>query len=139
MLRALGGAITPTTEILPLYDSHYDEEQWLVQVQRVIQRHEDQGERVVIVGHEKDDSSYYLKSFPRNKFIDVGFYSKYDARCMDATRARQLIFENDISFLHGSINERVLDIIHDIRKTPEWENVVRDYEFLLDHHARCLS
>ena len=48
------------------------EEDWVADVQQIVADFQKDDSKVCIVGHLKDESSYYLKIFPQWKFIDVG-------------------------------------------------------------------
>ena len=44
-------------------DRYYNEKRWLDEVQAAVLNHCPQG-KIAIIGYEKDESSYYLRSFP---------------------------------------------------------------------------
>lgn len=65
--------------IEPLRDFYYDENSWLANVRQSVSKHQKVGDQVAIVGHEKDGSSYYLKSFPEWGYVSVSNYDNYNA------------------------------------------------------------
>ena len=53
-------------EVEPLPDYIYEENQWIADVQEIVTSFAT--ETVALIGHEKDESSYYLKNFPQWEF-----------------------------------------------------------------------
>jgi len=57
----------------PLSDFLYEENQFLCEVQDIVKMHTPAGNsKITLVGHEVDETSYYLKSFPQYEFFDTG-------------------------------------------------------------------
>lgn len=54
----------------PLGDHLYNDERWVEDIQRIVSEYHVDN-RVVLVGHSKDHSSYYLKMFPQWDNMDV--------------------------------------------------------------------
>lgn len=85
-------------------DYLYNDTKWetdvFFAVDDVIGDDEEEGE-VTLVGHEKDDTSYYLRSFPHWKFEPIA--KQFDA---DATDIRAAWFESGMTSL-GSLADRV--------------------------------
>ena len=65
--------------IEPLADYYYQEEKWQQALRQNVSKHSKITDKVAIVGHEKDASSYYLKSFAEWGFIPVDNYKSYNA------------------------------------------------------------
>ena len=60
----------------PLSDFLYEENQWLCEVQDIVKIHS--SSKIVLIGHEIDHTSYYLKSFPQYEFFDTGAWPEGD-------------------------------------------------------------
>lgn len=83
--------------VKPLADD-YREEQWQLNVMNAVSAYSDeqmpcsgyhiQDADVVLVGHEKDDSSYYLRSFPQ-----WNFFNAPNDRGLNATDFRKELFD----------------------------------------------
>ena len=65
--------------IEPLADYCYQEEKWQQALKQNVAKHSKSTDKVAIVGHEKDASSYYLNSFAEWGFIPVDNYKSYNA------------------------------------------------------------
>lgn len=57
--------------VLPLNDYRYAEKKWEAELVRQVASATSEQDKVTLVGHEKDDSSYYLKSFPQWTYDSV--------------------------------------------------------------------
>lgn len=52
-------------------NSNYDFNWWLEKVQSIVKEKFPKAEKIAVIGHEKDSSSYYLNYFPQWSFINV--------------------------------------------------------------------
>jgi len=79
----------------PLVDDLYNDQQWVATVQQEIENELENiygtavGNTVCIIGHHKDDSSYYLDMFPNYDVIEV---PNFDT--LDSTTIRDILFGN---------------------------------------------
>jgi bifunctional NMN adenylyltransferase/nudix hydrolase len=72
MIRAsLPESLQERVEFLPLRDHLYSDNLWLAEVQQKVTSTTREGDRVLLVGHRKDRSSYYLELFPQWEREDV--------------------------------------------------------------------
>lgn len=53
-------------------DHPYDDNAWLKELKLKLSRHLNRTDHVTLVGHDKDESTYYLKLFPEWNFLDAG-------------------------------------------------------------------
>ncbi|RJG02601.1 bifunctional nicotinamide-nucleotide adenylyltransferase/Nudix hydroxylase [Noviherbaspirillum sedimenti] len=74
-------------EFIPLRD-YYDDGRWSAALRRDVDAHAGPGARIALVGHFKDDSSYYLSHFPQWQLI-----AAENAGGIDATAIRRILFE----------------------------------------------
>ncbi len=90
-------ALNSRVNVMPLPDD-YLEDQWMANVINAVQTHAEaqlgetgmfiKDEDVVLVGHEKDASSYYLRMFPQ-----WDFYNAPNDRGLNATDFRKELFD----------------------------------------------
>lgn len=73
---------------IPMQDSAYNFTAWIVEVQRKINAIIPAGAFVKLIGHFKDDTSYYLKHFPQWELVSV----KSLEGGLSATEIRKLLF-----------------------------------------------
>lgn len=122
----------PDATCLPLYDYAYNELRWITQVQDVINELKQDG-TTILVGHEKDDSTYYMNVFPNVDTVDVGFMQVLGGRCMDATRVRELIFKEEMAFVMAVVSEGTLEVIEELRKSDAGDTLIADYKYIQDY------
>jgi bifunctional NMN adenylyltransferase/nudix hydrolase len=133
-------------EVRPLIDYTYDNARWKEGVQAAVSSvHKDlnlhqslHGMRGAIVGHDKDDSTWYLKVFPQWEHIDAPKFPGHSGAVIDATRVRGFLFNgvNDLPYIKGVVPRRVLDVIEHLMTTQEWANVVAEHNFIQNYDAK---
>lgn len=116
--------------IVPIRDIVYSNSAWLEQVQETVMSYSSTGDKIAIIGHSKDETSFYLKSFPQWKTIDVDIIDD-----LHATDIRKAMFESeDFSEEVGNkLPQGIHDYIKSFMLRPEYENLVAEYKFQLYH------
>jgi bifunctional NMN adenylyltransferase/nudix hydrolase len=110
-----------------LYDFTYNEQKWVKQVQSIVSGYNYADETtpsIGIIGHSKDESSYYLKMFPQWDFIDVG-----NINDLHATDIRTMMFELR-QLDQDKIPKGIFDYLNAFMLTDEFEKLSREYEFI---------
>lgn len=67
---------------LPIDDDLYNDHRWLANIQQAVATVTSPCDRVGIIGHTKDDSSYYLSLFPQWGFIELPNFDDLSATPM---------------------------------------------------------
>ncbi len=70
--QSLPNEITDRVTLLPLPDYLYDDEGWVKKVTELVEDEVKTDNTVALVGHDKDETTYYLKLFPNWAYIEVG-------------------------------------------------------------------
>ncbi|MCF6807869.1 bifunctional nicotinamide-nucleotide adenylyltransferase/Nudix hydroxylase [Thiotrichales bacterium 19S9-12] len=65
--------------IEPINDYYYDEEAWINEVKQAVNNHVKNKDSVLLIGHNKDSSSYYLSLFPSWSYQEVDNFSQFNA------------------------------------------------------------
>jgi bifunctional NMN adenylyltransferase/nudix hydrolase len=122
-------------EVIPMRDSMYNDQAWAIRVQSAIDaacyRHFGSADlKIGIIGHEKDESSFYLKMFPQWEHIDVELIET-----LHSTDIRSMYFAYGMtrSYLKGVIPTWVYDQLETFSKTEEFSQVVRERDFIRDY------
>jgi len=137
--------------VRPLNDHLYNDAAWMAE----IQRHVDDvlanaippsasTPRVGIIGHAKDNSSYYLTVFPRFEAVDVPGWAGDDRRLLSGTAIRDRLFAQ-LSGEHGgdAARQLVLDDvpraaqaqIRQIAATAPFATVAAEWRFAREYRA----
>lgn len=120
--------------IRPLHDYLYNDNKWMQEVQKhvdVLGFDFTKTPKIGIIGHDKDQSSWYLKAFPQWDFVEVG---RNYINTIDATTIRDMWLSGQSpTFTSGVLNETVHSLMY--RKFPkkEYERLVREYEHISNY------
>lgn len=132
ILASLDTSVDTNMNIVPVRDIVYNNPAWLEQVQEIVMEHSTGGERIGIIGYTKDETSFYLKSFPQWKTVEVEIIDD-----LHATDVRREMFENEN--FNEEIGRKLPKGIHDYIKSfmlrPEYEKLVEEYQFQ-EYHDR---
>lgn len=127
-------------------DNPYSDDSWLKQVQGIIDIHARESvmekgwkddavpriPKVCIVGHKKDESSFYLDMFPQYDFINVDEFKLK----LDSTSLREILYTNpEVLFNVGNhlVLDTMIPFLRNFVKTQEYQNLVRDFKYYLDY------
>jgi bifunctional NMN adenylyltransferase/nudix hydrolase len=141
MIRATFPEADDRLRITSIKDYPYMEDLWLRGVQDAVDlaAREVGAEHVGIIGHTKDESSYYLKAFPQWEQIDV---PNFEGR--SATELRDLILSpngpgTDL-VLESALPAPCLHFVREFQRLPQFKTLVREYQFIQNYrnqYAAC--
>ena len=119
------GAIQINVEANP--DSIYNDQAWAVRIQSIVSKYSSLGDKVGIIGHKKDESSFYLDMFPQWEFVNVD-----EIEPLSAVNIRDLYFKRDanMNFIKHVVPQSTFDFLVSFRNTAEYEQVIREREFV---------
>jgi bifunctional NMN adenylyltransferase/nudix hydrolase len=120
----------------PLSDNLYSDQEWVSQVHTYIDKYKDTGsnardESIVIVGHEKDDSTYYLNMFPKYSLHKVKNFNQI----LSSTVIREIYFGN-FMIPGGVMPLAVEDFLIDFKKTQKYTDLCEEYKFIEDYKEK---
>jgi len=115
-------------DVEPLDDYTYEENQWLTEVQDIVSTYET--EKVCIIGHSKDASSYYLKHFPQWDMIDVEYHE-----VIDATQIRDLMYQGKMRFVEGAVPPSIMNELNRYTATQNYRDMVEEYKYNNEYKA----
>ncbi len=119
--------------ILPVKDSAYNFNAWIAEVHKKVKAIVKPNSTIKMIGHFKDDSSYYLKYFPQWEFInEKAVYN------LSATDVRNELFNgNDLSTKWTTfVSVPVMNFINKWMENEKtkFENFVAEFDFLKKYH-----
>jgi bifunctional NMN adenylyltransferase/nudix hydrolase len=114
-------------------DTIYNDQAWAVRVQGIVRKHATGKGHVGIIGHKKDDSSFYLDMFPQWGYENVEL-----VEFLSAVDIRDLYFKRDVNmkFIKGVVPETTLEALEQFRTTPDYEQIIREREFIVEHNKQ---
>lgn len=136
MIRAATAGLSMQISIEPNIDTIYNDNAWAVRVQQIVAQHTIPGDRIGIIGHKKDDSSFYLDMFPQWGYEDVEL-----VEFLSAVNIRDLYFKSDLNFnfLKSVVPESTLEFLESFSKTKEYEQIIREREFVANYKKQYAS
>lgn len=122
--------------INPIPDFKYSNNSWIANVQAIIAKEHSSVEdrEICILGHDKDESSWYNHAFPEWTFIPLDGFTEHGSKPIDATKIRELYFEGLLSFLTGAIPPAIMEYLIDFQKIESYEQMVEEYNFYKNYH-----
>lgn len=118
---------THRVQVLPLRDHLYNDDRWVSQVQKQVLKVASPSDNIAIIGHSKDESSYYLSIFPQFKQLEVKNYKN-----LNATDIRHYLLE-------GYIPEAVLPSVmsqiigSDDKPKPWFTDLQKEYAIIKEY------
>lgn len=120
--------------LIPLHDSAYNFTDWIMRVQQKITAVSGDG-TVAIVGHYKDDTSYYLNYFPQWTLDKL----PTQADGISATDIRNAIFEDRFGDIEHYLPDNVMTIIKNWTKSDLFEKLQDEYRFIQNYRKKWES
>jgi bifunctional NMN adenylyltransferase/nudix hydrolase len=137
MIKAATAGLSMRVYVEPNIDTIYNDHAWAVRVQGIVSKYRVLGGAGIgIIGHKKDESSFYLDMFPQWKFENV---EKIEP--LDATDIRDLYFKRDVSmnFIKAVVPQTTFDFLEKFKNTPEYEQIIREREFIANYKKQYAS
>ena len=135
LLQEAGFGNCNNIAISAIRDYSYNDNLWIQEVQSAIKASFPyiQDDEIVILGHEKDESSWYLRAFPNWHFEPLDGYVEYGTHPIDATKIRSLFFEGHLDFVKGAVPAAVLKFLEKFQKTAEYQTLVEEHKFIREY------
>ena len=137
--RAMITASFPDAIICPLRDVVYNDQHWAKSVQALVGeavlKHSgwtDKPPSTALIGHSKDESSYYLQMFPQWELIEHEMNES-----IDATKVRELYFSGEsLKFLEAAVPPTTLTILDIFKKTSYYNSLKEEFEFIKEYRRQ---
>ena len=109
-------------------DYFYNEAMWLASVQQGVNAITKGSTDIALLGHAKDGSSYYLKSFPNWEFLPTAISSD-----LNATQVRNALWEGRLADALSSIAPAVRPSLETFMTTPDFADLCLEYQYVWDY------
>jgi bifunctional NMN adenylyltransferase/nudix hydrolase len=136
MIKYAAGGLSMFINIEENPDTIYNDQAWAVRVQALVAKHTKPGDKVGIIGHKKDDSTFYLDMFPQWGFENVELIE-----FLSAVNIRDLYFKRDVnmSFIKGVVPESTFNFLVEFKDSSEYEQIIREREFVINYKKQYAS
>ncbi|WP_150463689.1 bifunctional nicotinamide-nucleotide adenylyltransferase/Nudix hydroxylase [Francisella sp. XLW-1] len=118
-------------EIEPLADYFYQEQKWEESLRQNVYKYARLDETIAIVGHIKDESSYYIKSFPEWGYIPVDNYKNYNA-----TEFRKYFYKGEILdeyMCSRTLNQGTFKLLNAFMQSVTYQDLVAENNYVVDY------
>lgn len=115
-------------------DYFYNEAMWLASVQQGVNAITKGSTDIALLGHVKDGSSYYLKSFPNWQFLPTSIVSS-----LNATDVRNALWEGRIADALSLVSPAARPLLEAFTKTPEYHDLCAEYAYIKEYKAQWAS
>ncbi len=136
MIRAATAGLSMQVHVEPNIDTIYNDQAWAVRVQGIVSKYVCLGTKTGIIGHKKDESSFYLDMFPQWEFVNVE-----QIEPLGATDIRDLYFKHTFNsnFIKNVVPDSTYDFLMEFRKTEEFAQIIREREFVANYKKQYES
>jgi bifunctional NMN adenylyltransferase/nudix hydrolase len=118
-------AVADGLQIVSVEDNVYNDQAWAISVQKAVAPFIT--DNVAIIGHSKDESSFYLKMFPQWEHVEQELVEP-----LHAARIREIYFDdtNSINFIDGVVPPGTLSFLRTFLRTDEYKHIVEERRFI---------
>ena len=120
------------------HDTIYNNQAWAVRVQKIVSdfvyNSKGPGEfKVALIGHKKDETSFYLDMFPQWETIDQELIEQ-----LNATDIRDLYFKDDanLKYLKFVVPEVTYKFLEQFKETDEYQEIIKEREFIAKYKSQ---
>ena len=122
--------------ISPIGDYSYNDNLWIRNVQEEVSKFNINDKDIAILGHEKDESSWYLRAFPGWTFLPLSGFVEHGSKTIDATKIRELYFEGHHGFIKGAVPNIIFNELTKFTFSAEYTTLVEEYEFIKSYKSQ---
>lgn len=117
-------------------DTIYNDQAWAIRVQEIVAKHTAKQKKIGIIGHLKDDSSFYLKMFPQWDFVEQELVEP-----LDATQIRTLFFTRapNLHFFEGVVPPATIQFLDMFSKTADFQTLIAEKEHIDNYKKKFES
>jgi len=117
-------------------DTIYNDQAWAARVQALVGKYTNPEDKIGIIGHEKDESSFYLRMFPQ---WESEMVEELDP--LNASDIRKIYFAtfSNVDYIKAVMPANVYEFLKSFKQTPEFQQIVREREFIADYKCAYAS
>jgi bifunctional NMN adenylyltransferase/nudix hydrolase len=136
MIKSATAGLSIQIHVEENIDTIYNDQAWAVRIQGIVSRYHALGTKTGIIGHKKDESSFYLDMFPQWEYENVD-----EIEPLSAVNIRDLYFKRDVNmnFIKAVVPQTTFDFLDEFRATPEYEQIIKEREFVANYKKQYAS
>jgi len=133
-VKMITSCLTPEEQArvtcVPARDFLYNDNFWITSVLSNVDQITEGAEDVVLFGHDKDSSSFYLGLFPQWKFFETHVNMP-----TDATHIRKLYFEHDLIGVKDLVPAPVFTFLKEFESTETYQRLHEENKHIVEYKA----
>ncbi len=111
----------------------YNDGAWLESIQFAVQWAAPEAKKIALIGHSRDQSSFYLKLFPQWASIAVDDYEG-----INSTDIRQALFDDSPRY-SVSVPFSTFEFLHEFQNSEDFRNLKEEYAFVQEYKKQWAS
>jgi bifunctional NMN adenylyltransferase/nudix hydrolase len=119
-------------------DTIYNDQAWAIRVQKIVSVNArgSETQKIGVIGHKKDESSFYLDMFPQWEFVNVE-----EVEPLSAVNIRDLYFKRDanMNFIKNVVPPTTFQFLTSFKDTVEYEQIIKEREFIEGYKKQYAS
>jgi bifunctional NMN adenylyltransferase/nudix hydrolase len=119
---------------LTIRDWLYSDNLWLAAVQQQVFEITQGSSSVIVLGHRKDSSSYYLELFPQWEYLETGHHQG-----LNSTDIRRAYFEGRTEEYSQVVSPGVAHFLKSFQLSDRYGSLCDEYQFLLTYQLAWAS
>ena len=114
------------------HDTIYNNQSWAVRIQNIVANHTNKDDKIALIGHKKDETSFYLDMFPQWDSIEQKLIDQ-----LNATDIRDLYFKGDgnLKYLKGVVPDFTFQFLTKFKETNAYEEIIKERN-LMDSYKK---
>lgn len=117
------------TSFAPICDILYNDDLWIEQVQNTVAEFvTPETKKIGLIGHKKDQTSYYLSLFPEYESVDVE-----NTDLLSSTDIRDLFYKDLPSFALEKVPKNCVSSLQKLIYSDNFKKLKDEYEFIRDY------
>lgn len=125
-LSSLGYIYNKDYNIFTIPDYIHDDAEWYKLVNDYVRGITCETDRIAIIGHKKDQTSYYLDHFPDYELIEMPLWQNLNSKDI-----RELYFKKNfnLNFISAVVPESVQTFLKEFAHSEEFNTIIREREY----------
>lgn len=108
-------------------DTIHDNPAWASRVEKIVAKYTTDDDRIAIIGHKKDETSFYIDMFPQWDIIDQELIEQ-----LNASDIRDLYFKNDanLKYLKHVVPDITYQFLTKFKEQPEYQLIIQERDYV---------
>lgn len=133
--------------IEPNHDTIHNNQAWAVRIQNIVAKHTTATDTIALLGHKKDETSFYLDMFPQWDTIDQELIEQLNAadirdiyfKRSNVKYLKHVTSDASLIYLKHVISDSTYQFLTEFKETTEYNKIVDEREFVENYKKQFVS